>query len=205
MAISMTGSAIMLAAAIVVPQFDVITVALIHNPNVVRAKSDPPKILQAKVDVLIKPNGSAVRCNFVPGSGDEAAAKAACSDYRTVVIASPHPSLDGVPSYAVVRASARYANDASLSALPAEPDAFLAVNRLPQAKAFIDVTVLLAVDSTGKTIACEPAANAGRTPMVTAACSATGMLDAGVALDQSKRPIAYVTKRNVRLLATTPG
>lgn len=182
------------AATIALPPLDRITVATIRGSH-----GSEPVFKRAKVEVLIQPDGRAVRCKFVDGSGDEVAAKEACRTFGPIKF-DDRPTLNGSPSYAVLRATVVRSSDAAFTlARELEPDTVVAVNRLPDQETFVDVTVALAVDAFGNITACEPFFRTARTPLIETVCAAPAYLGVLAATDKRGRPIAYVTKRTVRL------
>jgi hypothetical protein len=160
--------------------------------------------LQAKVDILIEPSGRAVRCTFVPGSGHEAAAKAACRQYRIPRL-DTKPSVNGTPSYALMRTSVFYFPiSPSASVRQLEPDASLTVNFLPGNIELADVYLQLAVDEAGKVIGCESGSAKEQVAMAAAICGSPDTLDVRPTTDKKGRPIPYVTRRMIRLVLAKP-
>jgi hypothetical protein len=196
----MKAAIFLLASAIVTPPVDVMSVGAISPPGDGGSRSRDPFFIQAKVDILFEPNGRAVRCTFVPGSGNDAAAKAACRDYRVPGLTTK-PSVNGVPSHALMRVSVFYFPiSPPASVRQREPDASLSVNYLPGNADSTDVHVELAVDSTGKVTGCESGFATEQAAIITAVCSAPDMLDIKPATDKKGQPISYVTRRTVRLV-----
>ena len=193
-----------LAAAIVVPPYDRITTGFIRGSAASHLSASELAAKSAKVDVLVKPNGRAVRCAFVKGSGDKSAGSAICRTYRSSLPPSV-PTLNGQPSYALLRISARYLRDARVdSESQLEPDAILAVTYLPDGQKYVDLAVLLAVDAGGRVIACEPYSSKSNAAMAGAVCAAKERLDVKGTTDEKGRPVAYVTRRHVQLVVSPP-
>ena len=196
----MSVAILFLASAISTPMIDALSIGIGTPPGDGGSRSRDPYFVQAKVDLLIEPNGRVVRCSFVPESGNEAAATASCRGYR-MWGPLPKPSLNGVPSHALIRVSVFYFPVSRPRGVrQREPDAALTVNYLPGSAASVDVHLQLAVDSGGSVTACESEAATERAAIVDVVCNAPELLDVKPATDKKGRPIAYVTRRKIRLV-----
>ena len=200
----MNAATLLIAAAIIIPPYDLIVVSQIRRSDSA-PRADATVVRRAKIDVLIKPNGRVVRCDFVEGTGDKAAGQAACRTYRSS-LAPAVPSLNGMPSYALLRLSAYTLDDARVQPVPQfEPDVILAVRSLPVGQMLAEVQVVLAVDELGQITTCEPFFKTGRTAMTDAVCAASSFLGVMGTTDVKGRPITYVTKRQVKLVVNGPA
>jgi len=160
------------------------------------------------VRVVIDPQGKPIECTTLSEIGDPQLARAVCGivtqkRYRPAMLRNGQnvrAILDTLITFFIPDTD----EGKKIGALRQVPDAELTVNRLPKNEQ-ADVSVILAFDTEGRVTDCAPSENEKLLSLANLACDQRALFDNALQRDQSGQLIAYVTRKKIRFIPSTPS
>jgi hypothetical protein len=160
-----------------------------------------------QMDLLVAPDGEVVKCTPLAGFGDEDFASMFCA-IASRKRAEPARDLEGNPTFGVRREFVRlFLQGTGQGKLiadlpPPRADLEFEVQSLPGTTASsVRTNVVVAVDESGKVVACEPGPSTAEERYGKAACGQVIGTDLPALTDNASNPTAYVRLMRVEFTA----